>query len=241
LNRDRLGAFDRLPFVDAPRPPQVALDERIDARGGSLSYKDARSLLRNLRHEKLEGGRCFRVVFEKLVDPGEYHGADRLHFQVTSANQVGQVTRRTRNCVNGTTFHEPRRAACSRDGKKLDPSEPGKSKDSLGHCDGSLGVRCHDHELNSAQNGVHALQRSRHESGHGAHRLRQYVNHVLAAARRGLSLFRFQDCVLQSARWRSFGRADTVIIRASSDAHRRDGSIAVSIGRRPRGRAISRF
>ena len=45
-------------------------------------------------------------------------------------------------------------------------------------------------------NGIDTLEWSGNESRDGVHRLGQYVNNVLAAARRGLSLFRFQVCVL---------------------------------------------
>jgi hypothetical protein len=150
LYRDRLGILDNLSLVDAPSPAKVTLDESVYTRVGSFRHNDARSFLRNLRHHKLESSRCFRIIFEQIVHPGRHDCADGLHFQMASANQLGEVSRGTRNGMNRTALHEPCRPAGRCHGEKLDAAESGESEDGLRHCYGSLGVRRHDYQLDPA-------------------------------------------------------------------------------------------
>ena len=116
--------------------------------------------------------------------------------RTASANKVCQVCGSAGNCQNWSALHDPRCPAGAGDRKKLDSAESGESEDCFREGDRGLGVGGHDHQLDTSRNRFHTLPRSGEESRAGVPGLRQYVNNVLAAARRGLSLFRFQVCVL---------------------------------------------
>jgi hypothetical protein len=196
LQWDRSCLIDCFALVDLSRPAEVALNESIHSSIGGLGNDHPGGVLRNLGHHELESAVRLGLSVEDVIDPCENDRPNGAHLELASANQVRQVCGSACNRENWSPLHHPRCPAGAGNRKKLDSAESGELEHCFGESDRSLRVGGYDNQLDAPRNRVHTLQRRRDESGNGVHRLGQYMNNVLAAARRGLSLFRFQVCVL---------------------------------------------
>jgi hypothetical protein len=212
LKRYRLNILGWLPLIHAARPAEVTLNERVHSRVGPSRHDDSPCVLRQLGHQKLECRSRLGIAFEDFVRPGEDNGTGVLKLEVATSNQCSQIGGRTGNCQHRSALHEARSPARARHREKLDSAESGKTENRLSQCNCALRVFGHDNELSAPGQRVNPLQWTGQESGNGVRGLGENVDHVLTSARRGFSIFRFQDFKLQGATWRSSAAADTVII-----------------------------